>query len=63
MLSWLAEKKLCFLEEGSADSYQVTKIGLVTATAGVSPDTGALFAGFLRALLQLGEADPRPDGR
>jgi replicative superfamily II helicase len=62
-LWWMAEKKLCFLEEGSADLYQVTKIGRVTATTGVSPETGALFAGFLRAMLQLGEADARPDGR
>jgi hypothetical protein len=63
VFSWMVERKLCFREEGSADSHQVTKIGRVSAMAGVSPETGALFAGFLRAMLKLGEADPRLDGR
>lgn len=62
-VSWMVERKLCFLVEGCRDLHQVTKIGQVSAAAGVSPETGAVFAGFLRAMLKLGEADPRPDGR
>ncbi|MEI6177443.1 MAG: DEAD/DEAH box helicase [Verrucomicrobiota bacterium] len=62
-LDWLTRKMMCFVQEGSRDRFEVTKIGKVSASSGISPETGAMFATFLRALLKLGESNPLPDGR
>jgi replicative superfamily II helicase len=62
-LDWLTRKMMCFVQEGSRDRFEATKIGRVSASSGISPETGAIFTTFLRALLKMGESNPFPDGR
>src|SRR5207249_3855878 len=42
--------------------YEVTKLGRTVTLSGVCPESGAVMAGFLRALIQLDAKRVQPDG-
>lgn len=54
----LERSKLIYRVEGSDQLYAVTKLGRTIARSGLSPESGAILAGFLRALITMSE---KPD--
>mgnify|MGYP001294672564 CR=1 FL=1 len=54
-LAFLEEGKLAYRVEGAKDQYAATKLGRTVSYSGISPETGSILAGFLRALIRLDE--------
>ena len=53
--AFLHAGKLIYKEEGTIATYGITKLGRTVAFSGLSPETGNILAGFLRALIRLDE--------
>lgn len=51
----LERGKLIYKVEESEDTYTPTKLGKTVSLCGLSPESGAVLAGFLRALINLSE--------
>lgn len=59
----LIRLKLVYQEQEITDEYFPTKLGKTVALTGISPESGALIAGFLRALIKLDEKYEERKGR
>lgn len=53
--------KLIHHSEGSEDSFVPTRLGRTVSFCGISPESGAMLAGFLRALIKLSEKEREVD--
>lgn len=60
--AFLEREKLIYKEEGSQTTYCPTKLGRTTARTGLSPESGAVLAKFLRALIKLSEKTAEETG-
>lgn len=59
----LERDKLIYKVENSESTYSPTKLGKTVAHCGLSAESGAMLAGFLRALIRLAQKDEERDGR
>ena len=62
-LNELIRLKLVYQEEETANDFCPTKLGKTVTLTGISPESGALLAGFLRALIKLDEKHEEKKGR
>lgn len=53
----LESGKMIYHQEGSEDTFAPTKLGRTISLSGISPESGAILAGFLRALINLAEKE------
>lgn len=60
---FLDEGKLIYRIEGTNDRYAATKLGKTVSFSGISPESGAVLAGFLRALIRLDNKKLAEDDR
>ncbi|MFZ1538725.1 MAG: DEAD/DEAH box helicase [Chromatiaceae bacterium] len=54
-LASLDRSKLIYRVENAESTYGATKLGRTTVFSGLSPESGAMLGGFLRALIKLGQ--------
>jgi helicase len=54
-INFLATGKLIYKAENSESTYCATKLGRTVSQTGLSPESGAMLAGFIRSLINLGE--------
>jgi replicative superfamily II helicase len=54
-LSNLERGKLVYRVENAESTYVATRLGRTTVFSGLSPESGAMLGGFLRALIKLGQ--------
>jgi helicase len=62
-LEFLHRVKLIFPVENATDRWEATKLGRTVARSGLSPESGAILAGLLRALINLSEKEREESGR
>jgi len=62
-LAQLERDKLVYKVENSESTYAPTKLGRTTAWCGLSAESGAMLAGFLRALIRLSQKKKEKDGK
>ena len=60
-LAYLERGKLVYRVENAESSYAATKLGRTTVFSGLSPESGAMLGGFLRALIKLGQKGVEED--
>jgi helicase len=54
-LNFLERGKLIYRVENTESTYSATKLGRTVVFSGLSPESGAMLASFIRALINLGE--------
>ena len=57
VVNLLEDGKVAFRKEESEETYLPTKLGRTVSMTGLSPESGAILAGFLRALINLSEKE------
>lgn len=62
-LSFLHRAKLVFPTENAKDRWEATKLGRTIVRSGLSPESGAMLAGLLRALINLSEKEREASGK
>ena len=62
-LAFLHRSKLIFPVENATDRWEATKLGRTVARTGLSPESGAMLAGLLRALINLSEKEREESGK
>lgn len=62
-LGFLHRAKLIFPVENAKDLWEATKLGRTVVRCGLSPESGAMLAGLLRALINLSEKERENSGK
>lgn len=62
-LSFLHRAKLIYPTENAKDRWAATKLGRTVVRAGLSPESSAMLAGLLRALINLSEKEREASGK
>jgi len=62
-LNFLYRAKLVFPTENAKDRWEATRLGRTVVRSGLSPESGAMLAGLLRALINLSEKEREASGK